>query len=284
MFKKLLTIALLPYLLAVSINASAKDLTNQELKERFQINADVYQVDSTGQKLLSGPLRTNYWRLNPEKGSFEGNWSSGFEDGIIALRHNWKIEDDGSIKVSIEEFSEVSDGHGDPEFKGSLGKKDFNVENFQPVTWKVNSIKSKNYIVRFIPSLRQMSRPMEVDNLPISGSKVTISDNNGFLWTDEVDFNGKYVGITTHRGTIILSYSPFLNAKEMGTAELNQITLNIDKKYQINLKAESAFLPASLTAKVYAMYLPERKSKGVRSVSSFDSNKVERIKQVLDRK
>ena len=271
-------------LLTVSINALAKDLTAQDLKDRIQINADIYEMDVTGIKVLAGPIRSSFWRINPEPGTLESNWSSSFQEGTIAIRHNWKVENDGSIKVSIEQFSQVSDGKGDKEFTGSAGKKEFVVKNFEPITWKVSNIKGKNFIVRFFPTLRPIFKPMEVDNLPVSGTKVVVTDNNGYLWTDDVEFNGKYVGITTHRGTLILSYAPFLDAKELGTAELNQITIDVDKKYQISLRAETAFLPAGMTAKVYAMYLPEKKSKGLHSVGSFDSNKIDRIKEAIDKK
>jgi hypothetical protein len=67
----------------------------------------------------------------------------------------------------------------------------------------------------------------------------------------------------------------------MGFAEGNQITLNVDKKFQINLKSTTSFLPAGVTAKVYAIYLPEKKSKGFNSLHSFDSSKEDRIQGIL---
>ena len=69
----------------------------------------------------------------------------------------------------------------------------------------------------------------------------------------------------------------------MGFAEGNQITLNVDKKYQINLKSATSFLPAGVTAKVYAVYMPEKKSKGFSSIHTFDTSKESRIKEVLSK-
>lgn len=79
--------------------------------------------------------------------------------------------------------------------------------------------------------------------------------------TDNVEFNGRYSGLTSHRGTLAISYSSFPGAKEMGYAEGNQIVINVNKKYQISLRAASAFLPTGVTAKVYAFYNPEKKTR-----------------------
>ena len=69
----------------------------------------------------------------------------------------------------------------------------------------------------------------------------------------------------------------------MGFAEGNQITLIGDKKYQINLKASTSFLPAGVTAKVFAIYRPDIKSKGFNSIHTFDSSKEDRILERLNK-
>lgn len=67
----------------------------------------------------------------------------------------------------------------------------------------------------------------------------------------------------------------------MGFAEGNRITVNIDKKFQINFKVATAFLPTGVTAKVFALYLPEKKSKGFNSVHGVDSSKENRFLESL---
>ena len=258
--------------------ASAKNLTVQEFRDRLELRADIYVVDDSGKHIVSGPERTNYWRPHLEDGKIGGDWSSKFPTGLIALRHHWDVGADGTLKVSIEEYAKNSEKD---QFEELLQKKDYVVENFEPIVWKVNNIKSEHFIARFIPSLREISTPISVENLPIAGTGVSISDNAGYLWADGLQFSGKYSGVTSHRGTLALSYLPFKGAKEMGVAEGDKITLSVDKKYEINLKSTTAFLPAGVTAKVYAVYLPEKKSKGFNSIHSFDTSREERIQEVL---
>ncbi|HEY8271627.1 MAG TPA: hypothetical protein VIG33_12120 [Pseudobdellovibrionaceae bacterium] len=275
MFKKLVF-----FILLASSLASAKEFTVQDVRERLEIHSDIYQVD--GKKVVGGPERTNYWRMDPEKGETEGNWSSIFNGDLIAIRHNWKVNADGTIKVTIEEFANSSK---EGEFSHLIEKKEFTLENLEPIVWKVKNVKDKSFIVRYIPSLREISKPIALESLPVVGTGLTVSDNAGFLWVADTKeyLDGKFVGLTTHRGTIALSYVPFKGAKEMGVAEGNQINLKVDKKFQINFKSETAFLPAGVIAKVYAVYLPEKKSKGVNSVHSFSSSSEERFQESLKR-
>jgi len=273
MFKKFL-----PLFLLVSSFASARELSMQEIKERFEIRADIYQMD--GKKIVGSTDRTSYWRMNPENGDLHGDWSSNFGGGTIAIRYNWKLESDGSVKATLEEFGKVSK---DSEFSQPIAKKEYTLENFEPIVWKVLSIKDKNYVVRFIPSVRDTATAVTVGDLPVAGTDLSFTDNAGYLWASETDLGGKYIGVTTHRGTLALSYVPFKGAKEMGTVEGKEIVIKVDKKYKISVKSDTAFLPAGVTGKVYALYLPEKKSKGVNSVHSFSSSSEDRFLKSLER-
>lgn len=267
MFQKLLLLSLL-----VTSFASADDLSVQDLRERLEMTADIYQVD--GKKVVSGPERTSIKRINPETGEIKGDWGSGFNFGNINIRYNYKVQADGTIKASIEEFAKDSE---DGVFSEPLEKKELVLENFEPIVWKVKNIKDKNFIVRFILSVRDLSTPVAIENIPVAGTKITVSDTAGYLWSRETNLDGKYIGVTTHRGTIGISYVPFKGAKEMGTAEGNEINLTVDKNFKIQIKSESAFLPVGMTAKVYAIYLPETKSKGVNSTHSYSSSHEDRF-------
>lgn len=269
--------------LAASATASAGDLSAKGIRDRIRLTADVYQMDSTGKKVLSGPKTTNSWRPDKETGIIKGDWSSSSDWGAFALRYHFQVEDDGTIKATIEEFGQVSEDQGSPVFKEPLGKKELVIENLEPVVWKIKNTKVQNFVVRFILSLKEVSKPSSVDNLPVAGTGISISDNAGYLWAEDVEFNGRYAGVTSHRGTLVMSYVPFSGAKEMGVAEGNTIKLNVDEKFQISLKSATAFLPAGVVAKVYALYVPDKKSKGFNKLHTFTTSNEERIKDAIQR-
>lgn len=265
--------------LFLSSLALADNLTAKDIQQRLEVHADIYMTDASGEHILDGPERTNYWKTDPEKGTIDGAWSSRFNAGLIAMQQSWAVQQDGSIHIMMEEFAQEKNRT----FAQSLEKKEFTLKNLEPIVWKVKNIKDKNFIVRFIPSLSEITIPTNVDNLPVSGSKMTISDNNGYLWADDVDCSGIYTGVKSHRGLLILSYRQFKGSREMGAAEGNHITLNVDKKFKIILTSATSFLPAGMVAKVYAYYDPSKKTKGFNSLNSFDSSKEESIHGMMNK-
>lgn len=281
MVSKILSLIVLASLATTA--ASAEDLSVQGLRERLRLNADVYQMDSSGKKVLAGPKSTNSWQPNLETGIINGDWSSVSGWGSFALRYYFQVQEDGTIKAIIEEYGQISPDRSSPVFKELLDKKEYAIDDLEPIVWKFKNPKLQNYVARFILSLKEISKPSSVDNLPVAGTGISISDNAGFLWADGVELSGRYAGVTSHRGTLIISYLPFAGGKEMGVAEGNLITLAVDKKFQISLKSATAFLPAGVAAKVYALYLPEKKSKGFNSLHTFDSDKEDRIMDAIKR-
>jgi hypothetical protein len=269
--------------LLVSSIVSAKELTVQDIRERLEIRADVYTMDKTGRRVLESHGSSNYYRPN-EKGEITNDWSSNTGHDVFAIRHNWIIQDDGTIKVTMEEFAKDENPKtGATEFLEPLAKKEFIIENFTPITWKFSNIKDKNKVARFIPYLREERKPMQVEKLPLAGADVTVTDSEGYLWADEVNFSEKYVGLSTHRGTLALSFVPFKGSEEVGRAEENKVILKFNPKYTVTLISRTSFLPTGLTAKVYAAYKPERRTSGVRSVHIFTTDTENRFLEKLNK-
>lgn len=265
----------------VAVGTQAAELTAADLRERLEIHADVYATDASGNRIVEGPLRTNVWRMNPKTGELQNDWSSDFDTGIMALRQHWSVDNSGVLHATIEQYAKAEGPRSDPKFTQLVKKKDFVVKNFEPIVWTVDNFANPNLVVRYIPVLREVLRPLSVDNLPIAGQGIAIADNEGYLWVDNLEFNGKYVGVTTHRGTLVLSYSPFRGGSDLGVAEGNTIKITVDKSREIRLKARDVFLPGNVTAKVYVAYLPNKRSKGFNSVHSFDTSKEERLAEIL---
>lgn len=266
-----------------SLLVSAPAIANvspEELRTRLEIRAETYIFDESGQHVLSGPERTSISRFDPDKGTLEGDWSSSMDAGFIGLRQRWWVTEDGVIKAKIGEYSSQDK---DRALKGLIEEKEFTLSNLEPISWKVKNIKNHNFVVRMVASLRAVRTPIAVDSLPVAGSKISVTDNAGYLWASDAEFNGKYTGLTTHRGSLLLSYVPFAGSKEMGVAEGSQIILAVDKSFKIFLNSTTSFLPAGVVAKVYAMYVPDKKSKGFNSVHTWDSNKEDRFLERLKR-
>ncbi|MBC7370987.1 MAG: hypothetical protein H7326_05440 [Bdellovibrionaceae bacterium] len=274
---------LISYLLLLATsNAFAESYTAKDIRDRLEINADIYQVENG--RVVRGPMRTNTWRLSPEGAMSSSDWTSEFEENsYIGLNVKMDVTDDGVVKLSVAEYPKSSD-QGKKLIGNPLDKKEFLLKDFEAVSWKVKNIKDRNFFVRFVPSLRQLSKFEDVVSLPVSGTRLNVADTAGFLWTSEGDLEGKYIGMTTHRGTIAISYLPFKGATEIGTAEGKEIRLNVKTNLVVTLRSETDFLPVGTRAKVYGVYNPKLKTGRVNSVHSFSSDKVDRIQQVLNGK
>jgi hypothetical protein len=259
--------------LAFATMAFATPMTAQELKARFELKADIYTLDTDNKKIVSGPNTTRISRTSVDSGKIHGDWGSSFNGNKVFLRHSWEILDDASIKVTIEEYAEEKD----KTFSGLLERKEFILENFEPIVWKPKQKNPNNVVVRFIPSLREVSKAISMNAIPLSATDAVITDSDGYLWADEMSFNGKYSGFKTHRGALVISYLPFKGAKELGTAEGKQILLKAGKNFTIKIVSATDFLPSGLTAKIYGTYDPAQKSKRVNSVHGWDSDSEARI-------
>jgi len=283
---KVLTLTLLATALtanadmAVPGSGDETKLSAQDIRDRLQVRADVYVMDASGKRIIAGPLFTNEWKPSRETGMIKSDWSAGYQDEAIILRQALEVTEDGHLKFLYEEFEKKPEG--EDSYSGSpIEKKSGEVENLAPIVMKIKNVKKHNLIVRYVTSLREMSAPLSVENLPLAGNGIMITDTNGYLWADNVQVQGKYVGVTTHRGRIVMSYLQFPGSKPIGVAGGNQIVIEVDKKYQIHLKGSSSFLPAGVTAKVYASYLPEKKTKSVHSTGSFETDKEDRLMEAL---
>lgn len=256
-------------------------LTADEIRGRLEVSGEVFILDAAGKTLVGVGATKNTWRGNG-KAPLESNWGNASNEyGKIYLHHVWTVNQDGTIKVLIEEYARQEEDEKHT-MKDLLKKSEFTLEAFAPVTWKVLNNKEKNVFVRLTPSLREKRDAVEVGELPVAGRNVIISDNKGYLWSDGdgSSFDGLFVGISTHRGTVALSFKPFEGAAQVGEASNDQIVLLFPGDLKVKLRSETSFVPDRMTGKVYGLYMPDKKTHHPHSTHIFTSNTADKL---LDR-
>lgn len=267
---------------AGAARAENAPLTGAEIRGRLEVSGEVFVLDGSGKKLVAVGATKNTWR-GTGKAPLESNWgSSGSDFGKVYLHHVWTVQDDGTISVLIEEYARQDDDDKRT-MRDLLKKAEFTLEGFAPVNWKVLNSKDKNVYVRLTPSLRDQREAKDLGDLPIAGRNVIVSDNKGYLWSDGdgSSFDGTFVGITTHRGTVALSFKPFQGAAPVGEAWNDQIILTFPDDLKVKLRSDTAFVPDTIGGKVYALYLPKKKTQHPHSTHLFTSSTAERMLEKL---
>lgn len=250
-------------------------LSAQEIRARLQVRGDLYVVDGSGNKLLFRAPETRQWTY-PTNGQIESNWSAQIADyPAIALRHVWTVGDDGVLRVKFQQFESMKRSSKDHVRYGKLLKEEEKiVTDFAQVTWTAFSDSKYKLILRFTPILRDISNSQEITDLPIAGTQVLISDNQGRTWTEPMEhLKDKYIAFITHRGELALSYHPFAGSNIVGRAKGNLIEVEVEKGFTVRLTSASPFLPGDVTSKVYALYRADRRSPRITSTHVLGSGK-----------
>lgn len=282
--KRMIQLALVAITLASSAAAFADPrppLTADEVRSRLEVSGEVFILDASGKKLLGVGATKNTWR-GTGKAPLESNWGNASNEyGKIYLHHVWTVKPDGTISVLIEEYARQEEDEKHT-MKDLLKKSELTLESFAPITWKVLNNKEKNVFVRLTPSLREKRDAVDIGELPVAGRNVIVSDNKGYLWSDGdgSSFDGLFVGISTHRGTVALSFKPFEGAAAVGEAQNDQIVLVFPNDLKVKLRSDTSFVPDTVAAKVYGIYLPEKKTHHPHSTHLYTSNTADKL---LDR-
>jgi hypothetical protein len=269
--------------------AADEGVTGADLRERLEVRGEIFLMDASGKKILYtqsvGELRRNVWRPS-RNGKIESDWGNNSSKfGHVILRHHWEPQDDGTIHVLVEEYGSedrVKPDSDETEMRGLLQRKEFVLENFAPIVWKVKNAGTKNVIVRLIPSLREKPETIEIGKLPLANRNVIITDDKGFLWADNVGLDDDFVALTTHRGTLAFSFQPFPGGKEVGFAEEDKMSLTLADGLKVSIKGDSFFVPTGLRAKVFGAYLADKRSTSVHSVHSYGTTDGEHFWQYLN--
>ncbi len=259
-----------------SHSGEVKNLTNQKLREQLVIEGNIYVLNGSGEKLLFEAREERTWKFAKD-GDLLSHWSFKADKvEPIALKHRWKLGNDGRLHVDIKQYSSMEKDPSDKDPKvGKLVKeKKFVLSNFEPITWKVRQTKEETVVVRLTPRLIRKQEAQQVGRIPISGKNMIMADNKGFVWTPDATFSGQFVSLKTNRGTVHLSYQKFSGAKELGTASENKMRVNLGKKHYLNLISTAPLLPHGLEAKVYGKVdLSSKAQPGSTHIISSDQEK-----------
>ncbi len=269
--------------LSVFAHAESKDnpLSLEQLKSRLEVRGEIFYFDSEGKRLLEKSSQWRLWRLRMTSGKaeIESRWSSGSVQGNeFAIHHVWTVQEDGSVKVLIEEYARVeegkgSDGKSDVKFVDLIKKDERVLSDFSPISWvSVRPDHKRRVVIRFTPNLSDEPEPRRLVDLPISGSEIMITDNVGNLWTEHNTLSGKFVGFTTHKGSVFISYSPFKGASEIGFASGKRIELRLDGTKVATLTSQTDFVPVNVRALVYGIYRPSQRTTRLTSTHTRSSS------------
>lgn len=277
-------------LLCASFNASAKDEANdfsdsdskletlsaEKLRYTFEIVGEILAFDGSGKRLLYQVPEKRTWNFRTDQ-PMGSNWSFKHSDlPEIALHHVWDVNKSGQLVATIAQYDHISRGkNGEVKYGKLLSEKSFVVENFDAIDWVVENTKDRRVLVKFSPRLWTAEKSENIGAVGLNGKDITIYDNNGDLWASDIDNtegNNVYFGITTHKGSVYLSYLPFKGAKEIGVANAKGIKIQ-DGQTKLKIKNRDPFLPTGITAKVYGYIDLNRRTDRPFSIRSYGSDK-----------
>jgi hypothetical protein len=276
--KILLTLFAFPLLsYAVDSNYSTgwSTMNNDAFRSRFHVKGEIFVLDAAGTKLKSATSEIHEWQAGIKSSKIDTTWSVGSK-GVseIALHQVWQIKDDNSLEVNLQQYTSAERVEGDNnDYKyGRLVREERKtLENFAPITWVAETGKDYRVVLRLTPELEAINEGGSLDKIPIGADRgnFTVTDNQGYLWSDNTRFGGVLAGLTCHRGSFVISLYPFKGAKQLGFAMGKKMELNLAEKLRVKIVSDTDLVPGEMRVKVYGKYLPQLKTAGPWSAISY---------------
>ncbi len=267
-----------------NVRGEQKVLTVEEMRSRFEVVGELFIFDKSGKVLLRHSGEQRVWQMVDKDGKLKSNWGNGSNHHAdFNLSHEWWFEKDGALKVKLVQYEKVEESkNGEAgDMKNPLGEKTVDVDKFTPIVWQSLAEKEKVVVARLTPRLRPVEGYMEPKDLWVVAQGLTVFDNEGALWLSDLDVQGKFISVGTHKGTLAISYHPFKGSKVMGVAEGQGIKLGLGGGKNVTMLSRSALLPAGMRVKVYGVYKPDQKTSSVKSTKSSATTDEERFLEKL---
>jgi hypothetical protein len=255
---------------------SLKEIKIDELMNRFNLKGEIVVLSPEGDKLINFANEERSWSFSGDMDKpLEANWRSEVKGlPVIALYQKWILQQDGRISVELKQYDDLKRDEKNKKiiYGKLLSEQKFILKDFSPIDLEIKGEKQK-VVVRLTPELYKQEENIDVRDFPIAGKNIVIFNQKGIVWGMGINADGpaKFLGITTHLGTIYLSFTPFKGSQNLGDAKDGRIKLKTDNE-RITLQSELPFLPKGVRANVYAKIDYNNRSERLSSVRSFSSS------------
>ena len=253
-----------------------KDIDTDKLRWKMEIQGDILVFNKTGTHLLYKADEERKWRFGNEK-PITSYWNVA-QKGLptVALYHEWQVTSDGELKLKYEQFDSLTKNKdGSVKTGKSLQTKELTIENMSGPEVVLFQDDSKRIVAQFKIQIWPEDKGEDIGKLAINSQRMTIYDSKGNIWATRLDNssgNNVYFGVTTHMGSVYMSYLPFPGSKKIGIAEKNRIRLE-QENIKITIESMDALLPRGIQANVYGFIDSNKRTERLNQVQSNGSDK-----------
>lgn len=266
---------------AEDINFSESDTPRKELEAdslrwKIEIQADLLVFNKTGTRLLFKSDEERKWRFGNEK-PITSYWNVATKGlPTTALYHEWQFNPQGELQVKLRQYDSMSKNKDGSVKTGKLlQEKEYTVENMAGPSIVLYQDDTRRIVAQFRIQIWSDENTIDIGKLGINSNRMTIYDNKGNVWASRLDNstgNNIYYGVTTHQGTVYMSYVPFEGAKKIGFGEKNRIRVE-QGGLRIAIESNEAFLPRGVQANIYGIIDLNKRTERLNQVRSNGSDK-----------
>lgn len=253
-----------------------KELAADSLRWKIEIQADLLVFNKTGTRLLFKTDEEAKWRFGNEK-PITSYWNVATKGlPTTALYHEWQFNSQGELQVKLRQYDSMSKNKDGSVKTGKLlQEKDYTIENMAGPSIVLHQDDTRRIVAQFKIQIWSDENTVDIGKLGINSNRMTIYDNKGNVWASRLDNstgNNIYYGITTHQGTVYMSYLPFEGAKKIGFGEKNRIRVE-QGGLRIAIESSEAFLPRGVQANIYGIIDLNKRTDRLNQVRSNGSDK-----------
>ena len=292
MKKMILSLMLLANLaMAQSMDFSDSDsevsvISAEKLRWQYEISGEILVFEKTGTRLQYKASEERRWNFTNEK-PIVAIWSYK-QKGIpeVAIQHQWQADAEGHLEAQIKQYESMKkNSKEEVEYGKLVTEKTIKIENLDPISWVIFQDDNRRVVVKFNVHVWADEAGTDIGKVGINSSRMTIYDGKGVLWASRLDLssgNNVFLGISTHMGTIYMSYLPFKGAKKIGTSQRNRIKIE-DGPNKLYIESPDAFLPRGITANVYGYFDFNKRTERYNQVKSNGGDNLEKFQKRIEK-